>query len=261
MPDYQFSTIKIVPESPRMEPVAVGVIVYDPKANTIYRRFTDNWGEAWRRAGYPPLPGLRSTTEDGPIEVGDDYLANTAKNQFPDSILVTPPNHLMPFDTPHDALEWTFATHVGVPPLGAGGSPAAGCPDRLLGDRIGAMGLAAGLYRRGYPFDLRPPRIVFPHVFLRDGVPRDALFAVSVRSRSAAHSIARRLCEILSIRKWHRSDIGFGMCTVEARADAGRDDLDPAVRDAMDMLGRWGVGVVHWDGVRGELERIRRGMS
>ena len=244
-----------------MEPVSVGVILYDAE-NTICRKFTDNWAEAWRRAGYQPLPGLRSAAEEGPIKAGYDYLARTARDQFPDRLLVTQPSRLMPFDAPRDALEWTFAAHVGVPPLGSGGSgPAAGHADGLLGDRIAAMGLAAALYRRSYRFDLRPPSIAFPRVFLRDGVPRNALFAVSVRSESAASSISRRLCEMLSIRKWIGGGVEFGMCTVETRADAERDALEPAVRDAMDLFGRWDADVVHWDGVQGELERIRRDVS
>ena len=35
MPDYQFSAIKIVPQSASKEPVAVGVILYDPKKGEI----------------------------------------------------------------------------------------------------------------------------------------------------------------------------------------------------------------------------------
>ena len=45
-------------------------------------------------------------------------------------------------------------------------------------------------------------------------------------------------CDILSIRRWHGGDIGFGMRTVGAGADAERDGLAPAVRDAVDQLGR-----------------------
>ena len=43
MPDYQFSTIKVVPQNARSEPATVGVILYDPKRDEICRKFTDSW--------------------------------------------------------------------------------------------------------------------------------------------------------------------------------------------------------------------------
>ena len=123
MHDYQFSTIKIAPQSAHRAPIAVGVILYDPKKGEVYRRFTDNWDEVRRRTGLATLPDIRSVTDEGPIKVGDDYLANLSANQFPDTLLVTLPCNLMPFDTPLDALEWTFGTHVGLPPRLGGGPP------------------------------------------------------------------------------------------------------------------------------------------
>ena len=66
MPDYQFSTVKVVPQSARRGPVAVGVMLYDPARGEIYRRFTDDWDEVRRRTGLAGLPDIRSVTEEGP---------------------------------------------------------------------------------------------------------------------------------------------------------------------------------------------------
>lgn len=260
MPDYEFSTIKIVPQSARREPVAVGVILYDPKKGEIYRRFTDNWDEVRRRTGLATLPDIRSITEEGPIRVGDDYLANLSANQFPDTLLVTRPNNLMPFDTPRDALEWIFAAHVGLPPRpGDDGSRPCRRADAMLGGRIAAMGFAAGSYRHRYEFRLDSLRIRFPHVFLKDGVPRDALFAASVASRSAADAIRRRICDVASIKRWHDADVAFRMCAVESRHDAEKS-VSP-VRETMGLLDKWDIDVVYWDGVDDALAKIRDGVS
>ena len=259
MHDYQFSTIKIAPQSAHREPVAVGVILYDPKKGEIYRKFTDNWDEVRRRTGLATLPDLRSVTDEGPVEAGDDYLADLSANQFPDTLLVTRPCNLMPFDTPRDALDWTFGTHVGLPPRIDGGPASGRRADGMLGGRIAAMKFVPGSYRRRYAFCLDPLRIRFPHVFLKDGVPREALFAASISSRSATNAIRRRICDIASIRKWHGGSVGFRMCAVESARDARR--AGPPVRETMGLLDKWGIGVVYWDGVDDMLGQIREIVS
>lgn len=259
MPDYQFSTVKIVPQSARMEPVAVGVILYDPAGGVIYRRFTDNWDEVRRRTGLANLPDIRSVTEEGPIRVGDDYLAALSEGQFPDTLFVTPPNSLMPFDTPDDALEWTFGMHVGLLQRAGADGLSGRRADELLAERIAAAGFAAGSYRRRYRFDLHPPYVVFPHVFLKGAVPHDALFAVSVQSESAAGVIKSRICDIASIRKWTSTKAAFRMCAVEARGDDGWKR--PAVRSSLALLGKWDIGIVYRDGLDDTLSQIRDEVS
>lgn len=259
MHDYQFSTIKIAPQSAHKEPVAIGVILYDPKNGEVYRRFTDNWDEVRRRTGLVTLPDLRSITDEGPIKVGDDYLANLSANQFPDTLLVTRPCNLMPFNTPFDALEWTFGTHVGLPPQIGDDLPSGRRADVLLGRRIIAMKFSPGSYKHRYRFWLDPFRIQFPHVFLKDGVPCEALFAASISSRSAANAIRRRICDIVSIRKWHDANVGFRMCAVESVGDAKR--ADSSVRETMGLLDKWDVGVVYWDSVDDMLGQIRESVS
>ena len=259
MPDYQFSTIKVVPQSARKEPVAVGVILYDPARGVIYRRFTDNWDEVRRRTGLANLPDIRSVTEEGPIGVGDNYLVTLSENQFPDTLLVTPPNNLMPFDTPDDALEWTFGAHVGLPPRAGVDGTSGRRADALLAERIAAAGFAAGSYKCRYRFNLHPPHVVFPHVFLRGAVPHIALFAVSAQSGSAASIIKSRICDIASIRKWTSTKAAFRMCAVEARGDDGWKR--PAVRSSLALLGKWNVGVVYRDGLDDALSQIRDEVS
>ena len=262
MPDYQFSTIKVVPQNARSEPVAVGVILYDPKRGEIYRKFTDNWDEVRRRTGLATLPDIRPITEEGPIKVagGGRYLADIAEDQFPDSLFVTQPNNLMPFDAPRDALDWTFGTHVGLPAQAdAGGDARSRCADALLGERIKGAGFAAGSYMHRYVFAAQAPHIKFPHVFLRGSAPRAALFAVSVRSASAADTIRGRIGDIASIRKWHMSDVAFMMWAAEAKDGAELAKMvSPGIAE---RLVKWEIEVVYRDGIGNALAEIKNSVS
>lgn len=121
------------------------------------------------------------------------------------------------------------------------------------------MKFAAGSYKHRYGFWLDPFRIRFPPVFLKDGVPCEALFAASIGSRSATNAIRRRICDIASIRKWHDANVGFRMCAVEPTRDEGRACLP--VRETVGLLDKWGVGVVYWDGVDDMLGQIRERVS
>ncbi len=259
MPDYQFSTIKVVPQSAHREPVAVGVILYDPKRGEAYRRFTDNWDEVRRRTGLPSLPDIRSMAEEGPVKVGDGYLAALSEGQFPDTLLVTRPNNLMPFDTPHDALEWTFGIHVGLPARPDDGDARSRRADALLGERIKAMGFAHGSYKRRYEFSVRPPAVRFPHVFLGNEVPLVALFAVSARSASATDTIKKRIGDIASIERWHTKEVSFMMWAAEARDGAGL--AGSVSRGIAERLEKWEVEVVYQDGIGDVLAQIRDRVS
>ena len=72
-------------------------------------------------------------------------LADIAEGRFPDALHVSQPNNPVPFDTPRDALDWTFQAHVGLPARSAGeGGDAppsrAGRPVRAAPDAAEAVG-------------------------------------------------------------------------------------------------------------------------
>ena len=255
MPNYQFSTIRVVPQSAHAEAVAVGVILYDPKRGEVHRRFTDNWDEVRRRTGLASLPDIGRVAEEGPARVADGYLAALLEDQFPDTLLVTRPNSLMPFDTPRDALDWAFGMHVGLPARQDGGHAPGQRADALLGERIKAAGFAPGSYKRRYEFSVRPPPVEFPHVFLRDAVPRMAMFAVSAGSASATDTIKSRIGDIASIERWHTKGVSFMMWAAEARDSA---ELAGSVDSGIaERLEKWDIEAVYRDGIDDALARIR----
>ena len=259
MPDYQFSTIKAVPQSARKEPVAIGVIIYDPKKGEAYRKFTDNWPEVRRRTGMPTFPDLKAMAKEDPIKVSDGYLDALSGDKFPDSLLVTRPNNLMPFYTPHDALEWTFETHVGLPAREDKRDALSQRVDTLLREQIMTMQFPTGSYRQRYEFNIKSPSVMFPHVFLKDAVPYVALFAVSVKSTSATTVIKSRIGDIASIEKWHTTDVSFKMWA--AGAKDGDDLALSAAHGMAERLEKWNVEVVYQYGVRDVLAEIKDRVS
>ena len=89
--------------------------------------------------------------------------------------------------------------------------------------------------------------------------PCAALFAVSVRSASAAGIIKGRICDIASIEKWHTRDVSFKMWAAEARD--GSELAKSVSRGIAKMLEKWGVEVVYRDGIADALAKIRDRMS
>lgn len=177
-----------------------------------------------------------------------------------DSLQVTPPKNLAPFDTHEEALRWTYASQVSIAALGAGGGGRADAAAMLLRERIAGARFPRGSYRAAYRFDLgRPAAMWFPNVFLADGRPYKALFAVSLGARGSYGTVKKRICEAATIRRRAGTDAAFAMCTTQARQeiDTGR----PRVRDSLDLAREWDVEVIHWDMLDGELASIRGAVS
>lgn len=261
MPRCQFSTIRVVPHDPgRYASANVGVILYDPGENVVYRKLTDNWQEVHRITGFRYRPGSAEAAEQGPFSVGDDYLENLAKGQFMDSLRVTPPKNLMPFDTHEEALRWTYDSQVSIAAAAGGKNGRAGPACTRLREKILGARFPRGCYKLAYEFDLgRPPAMRFPNVFLADGRPYRALFAVSLAAQGAYATVKRRMCEAETIRRQAAAEVTFGMCTIQTRrqVDRGR----PHVGDILDLAEEWGVDSIHWDMLGGELKEIRSAVS
>lgn len=261
MPRCQFSTIRAVPHNPGSHASAnVGVILYDPGENIAYRKLTDNWREVRRITGFRYNPGSAEAAEQGPFGVEDDYLANLAKGQFMDSLRVTPPKSLMPFDTHEEALRWAYNSQVHIAALAGGKDGRADPADVRLKERILGARFPRGCYRRAHRFDLeRPPAMRFPNVFFADGRPYRALFAVSLDAPGAYAAVKRRICEAETIKRQASTPPTFGMCTMQTgrQIDRGR----PYVGNILDLARAWGVDSIHWDALDGELAEIRSAVS
>lgn len=261
MPRCQFSTIQVVPHDPgRYASANVGVILYDPGENIAYRKLTDNWQEVHRITGFRYRPGSAEAAEQGPFSVGDGYLENLSKGQFMDSLRVTPPKNLMPFDTHEEALGWTYDSQVSIAAAAGGKNRRAGPADIQLREKIREVHFPKGCYRQACEFDLgRPPAMRFPNVFLADGRPYRALFAVSLAAQRAYATVKKRVCEAVTIRRQGAVKVTFGMCTIQTRrqVDRGR----PHVADILDLVEEWNVDSIHWDMLDGELAEMRSAVS
>ena len=261
MPSCQFSTIRAVPHDPgRYTSANVGVILYDPSENIAYRKLTDNWQEVHRITGFRYRPGRTEAAVQGPFSVGDGYLENLAKGQVMDSLRVTPPKNLMPFATHEEALGWAYDSQVSIAPLAGEKNGRASPADIQLREKIRGAHFPKGCYRQAYEFDLgRPPAMRFPNVFLADGRPYRALFAVSLAAQGAYATVKKRVCEAVTIRKQCATEITFGMCTIQTRRQVNRGQ--PHVGDILDLVEEWKVDSIHWDMLDGELAEIRSAVS
>lgn len=256
MPDCQFSTITVAPHGPgHPDPVNVGVIVYDPCTNTAYRKVTDNWEEVHRRTGYRYIPGRDEPAEQGPFKVGDGYLQSLADGQVLDRLVVSQPKSLMHFDTSEEALEWVYSMQVGVPPRG-GGRGQGGAAARLR-DMIARAGFG-GCYKADYEIDLGGPAVRLPNVFLAGSEPRSALFALSLDSPDS-HAEARvALGAVRAVRELAGLDVEFSACIAQAEHEA--DKGGECARRSLELLRKWNVECVYWDGLGAKLEGIRRAL-
>ena len=252
MGDYEFSTIKLVPQVARGESINIGILLYDQDTNLLHRRLTDNWDEVRRRAGVESLPDLGPAAGTEPAKVGDDYLETLAENSL-GNLVITAPRPLMPFDTHQAALDWVFRSQVGVPD---GRKRRAARADSVLAGLVRDAEFPRGCCRRGHEFGNGKVSIRFPYVFGRDGSPFAAMFASSFSQAHALAAIKQRLYDIMSIREWHGRGIKFTMFAAQERGevDTARDD----VRNGLGMLAERGVDVVYADGIRGALGRLRR---
>ena len=248
---YTFSTIKIVPQAARGESVNIGVLLYDPAKNLLYRRLTDNWDEVRRRAGIGSLPDLGAVSAGEPTRVDDGYLASLAGNSL-GNLVITAPRPLMPFDTHQAALDWVFRSQVGVPDSGKRRAAKA---DAVLAGIVKEAEFPQGCCRRGYKFGNDRVSIRFPYVFGKDSRPSAAMFAVSFAQAHALAVIKQRLYDILSIREWHGHGIEFTMFVAQDRGEVDQTGHD--VRNGLGMLDERRVAVVYMDGIRDALGRIR----
>ena len=111
MSDYRFSTVRIIPDLIRGEPLNIGAILHDVDNSTIYRRFTKNWTEVKRRAGIERLPHANGPASIENKEFLDALSAKAGKN----SLVVTKPKPVSPINTPQETLDALFKVQVSLP--------------------------------------------------------------------------------------------------------------------------------------------------
>lgn len=260
MPDFEFATIKVVPHNTtHHDPINIGVILYDPDRGIAFRKITNNWPEVRRRTGFRYNPGKNDESEQGPFEVGRNYLRDLAENQFRDSMEVTPPKILSHFETHKEALDWLYSMEVGLPQLDGRKNRPAERPSTLLDEKIAAVGFPRDCYKKSHEFDLgRPTAVRFPNVFFRDDEPYMALFAVSLAAANLSNTVKARLCEVHAIREWSDSSPTFAMCAIQAERQVDRSKLDANTFGLLDKLE---VETVYWDGLDSRLQEIKRAVS
>lgn len=263
MSDYRFSTVRIIPDLIRGEPLNIGVILHDVDNSTIYRRFTKNWTEVKRRAGIERLPHANGPASIGNKEFLDALSAKAGKN----NLVVTKPKPVSPINTPQETLDVLFKVQVSLPERSSAKRSAKGgtlqkfC--RSLDATIQKMGFPAQSYERGYAFEATVVDRRFPYAFFKDRFPHLCIDYLSFSKSNVLDITRNTSLDIELIRKSQRKS-GIFQTDFKVFSEQDRDEVDASdgrVRNSLEVLELSGIQTVYRKDHVYELDRIHKIVS
>jgi len=259
MSSYKFSTVKIIPDLARNEPVNIGVILHDVGNNRIYRRFTSNWAEFKRRTGVEYLP---HTNEPCAAEDGN-YLDALASETGRDNLEITKPKPVSPIKSPQETLDTLFRIQISLPEKHSEKNRALLKFRSSLYETIQKMGFPEQSYERKYAFKTTVVDRKFPCAFLKGGFPHLCIDCLSFSAGNVLGITKRAFSDIELIRKSQRRS-GSPLTDFKIFSEQDRDEVDTTddrVRKSLEVLELSGVDTVYKKDHRYELDRIRKTAS
>ena len=263
MSDYRFSTVKIIPDLIRGEPLNIGVILHDVDNNTIYRRFTKNWTEVKRRAGIERLPHA-----NGPAAVEDrEFLEALSAKAGKNNLVVTKPKPVSPINTPQETLETLFKVHISLPERSsAKRSPRGGTLQkfrRSLDATIQKMRFPSQTYERRYAFKSTVVDRRFPYAFFKDRFPHLCIDCLSFSKSNVLDMARNTFLDVELVRKSQKKSGSF-LTDFKIFSEQDRDEVDTAdgrVQKSLEVLELSGIQTVYRKDHACELDKIRRIVS
>ncbi len=263
MSSYKFSTVKIIPDLARYEPVNVGVILHDVGNARIYRRFTNNWAEFKRRTGIDYLPHT-----DGPGVAEDwNYLDALASETGRDNLEVTKPKPVSPTRAPQETLDTLFRIQISLPER---------CPEKgsattntlqefrsSLYRTIQKMGFPERTYERRYAFKATVVDRKFPCAFLKGGFPHLCIECLSFSAGNVLRTTKSAVSDIELVRKSQRKSGGL-QTDFKIFSEQDRDEVhtaDGRVRKSLEVLELSGIETVYKRDRQYELDKILKTVS
>lgn len=263
MSSYKFSTVKIIPDLARYEPVNVGVILHDVGNARIYRRFTNNWAEFKRRTGIEYMPHA-----DGPGVAKDgDYLDALASETGRDSLEVTKPKPVPPIKAPQEMLDALFRIQISLPEkrLEKGSTTSNTLQEfrSSLCRTIRKMGFPERSYEPGYAFKATVVDREFTCAFLKGGFPRLCVECLSFSAGNVLRTTKSASSDIELVRKSQRKS-GSLQTDFRIFSEQDRDEVDTAderVRKSLEVLELSGIEAVYKKDRQCELDKILKAVS
>lgn len=262
MNSYAFSTVKIVPDLARDEPVNIGVILLDADNNKVYRRFTENWDEVKRRTGVGRLPNTHKTVD----AVDDDrYLEELSSRGPRDSLVVTKPRPVARIKAPQETLDVLFGVQISLPETHPQESRALRQFSRSLDDMIKRTGFPAKSYERRYAFRETVADRKFPYVFLKGEFPYLGIDYLSLSAGNVLDTTKIKSCDIGLIRgSQTKPRAGLQKTDFKIFAAQDRDEVDTRenrVRKSLEVLEFSKIPLVYKGDSGHELDRICKTVS
>ena len=263
MSSYKFSTVKIIPDLAKYEPVNVGVILHDVGNARIYRRFTNNWAEFKRRTGIKYMPHT-----DGPGAGEDaDYLDALASETGRDNLEVTKPKPVSPTRAPQETLDALFRIQISLPEKRPeNGSATSSTLQEFrswLYRTIQKTGFPERSYERGYAFEATVVDRKFACAFLKGGFPRMCIECLSFSAGNALRTTKSASSDIELVRKSQRRSGGL-QTAFRIFSEQDRDEVDTAddrVRKSLEVLELSDIETVYKRDHQCELDKILKTVS
>lgn len=262
MSNYRFSTVKIIPDLIRDEPLNIGVILHDADNDTIYRKFAKNWAEVKRRAGIERLPHINGSA----VVENKEFLEALSAKAGRNSLVVTKPETVSPISTPQETLEVLFKIQISLP---EGGQAERSAESSALQELRSSLHDAIRKtfpkqsYERKYAFETTVVDRRFPYAFLRGKVPHLCIDYLSFSKSNVLSVTKNTFSDIEIIRKWQKRagslQTGFRVFSEQDRDEV--DTADDRVRKSLEVLELSGIRAVYKKDHQHELDKIRRIVS
>lgn len=255
MPKYRFSTIKLVPDLVRDEPINIGVVLHDLEKKVAYHKITENWAEVRRRTRIDGMPELGGISESGAVPVDDEYLDKLSHKQFQDSLVITEPVPVAANDAVESTLSRLFQSQISLPDPRSHSTKIS----KIVDEAVKAAEFPAGSCKSKYTFSGVVESKEFPYVFLKGKAPHTGIFYLSLDNARAPDDVRARMFDIHRIRESPECDVSFEAFCVQDRGKVLHEKSH--VRDSISLSKKFNLPVVYRDEAEDELRRIRSAVS
>ena len=257
MARYQFSTVKLVPDLAKDEPVNIGVILFDQEENKAYPKFTRNWKAVSERTGVDRLPNLKQIIEIKTIKTEANYLTNLSHKKFQDNLIITNPKTISILEHPQATLETLFETQISIPQLDTIEDKRLNRFGRWVEKIITQMDFPEKSYEPNYVFKNTMIEKRYPYVFFRKQFPYLSIDYLSFLSTTL---IVNTKVKSFDIRMILESQVSH-KTQFKIFASQEKDQInigEKKIKKSFELLDFFKIPVIFKNDSEYELDKIRK---
>jgi len=254
---YQFSTVKLIPDFAKDEPVNIGVILYNKEENKAYPKFTRNWKVVSDRTGIDRLPNLKQIIKIKTMVTEDDYLTKLSHKEFQDNLIITPPKTVSVLEHPQETLETLFETQISIPQLDTIEDRKLTHYAKLIEKTIMSMNFPKKSYQPNYVFKNTIVDKKYPFVFFRNQYPLVGIEYLSFLSASLLDKTKAKSLDINMIRDSQSSHKKTQFRIFSAQEKDQVNLGEKRIKKSFELLEFFKIPVFFKNDSEYELDRIR----